>query len=107
MKFRRILIPSLTAVSSPHPQQRPAPRTDVPLAGGLWRLIVFCQRGLAKLAVVNGMTIHRGDDVRHTMSRAEHDLTLPALINRGLVTTGPDGALLDPGVAASRTLART
>ena len=38
--------------------------------------------------------IHRGDDIRRTMSRADRELTLPALINSGLVTVDTLGVRL-------------
>lgn len=45
--------------------------------------------------------IHRGDDIRRTMSGADREITLPALINRGLVKMTPTGAILDPAVTES------
>jgi transcriptional regulator with XRE-family HTH domain len=48
--------------------------------------------------------IQRGDDIRRTMSRADREITLPSLVNRGLVKMTPSGAVLEPDVAASLTL---
>jgi transcriptional regulator with XRE-family HTH domain len=48
--------------------------------------------------------IHRGDDIRRTMSRADREITLPSLVNRGLVEMTPNGAFLTPDVAASLTV---
>jgi transcriptional regulator with XRE-family HTH domain len=45
--------------------------------------------------------IHRGDDIRRTMTRADREITLPALINRGLVKMTPTSAVLDPAVTES------
>ncbi len=35
--------------------------------------------------------IHRGEDIRRTMTRAEREMTLPNLMRRGLVVAEPDG----------------
>ena len=43
--------------------------------------------------------IHRGDDIRKTMSRADRELTLPALVNAGLVIVEPCGLRLTESVA--------
>lgn len=45
--------------------------------------------------------IHRGNDIRRTMSRADRDLTLPALVNSGLVTIDNSGVHLAPPVRSS------
>lgn len=45
--------------------------------------------------------IHRGDDIRRTMSRADREITLPALINRRLVHMAPDGAVVTASVSRS------
>ena len=48
--------------------------------------------------------IHRGDDIRRTMTRAEREITLPELINRCLVQMGPNGAVVEPAVSAHLAL---
>jgi hypothetical protein len=48
--------------------------------------------------------IHRGDDIPRTLNRAEREITLPSLINRGLITMTAGGAVLAPSVAAALTL---
>jgi len=48
--------------------------------------------------------IHRGDDIRRTLSRADREITLPALINRGLVSMTSSGAVLTTAVESSLSL---
>jgi transcriptional regulator with XRE-family HTH domain len=45
--------------------------------------------------------IHRGEDVRRSLSRIEREVTLPALVNRGLVHVQADGISMTEPVASS------
>lgn len=47
--------------------------------------------------------IHRGEDIRRTMTRTERQLTLPSLIKRGLVTMTNKGAVLTSLASESLT----
>lgn len=48
--------------------------------------------------------IHRGDDIRRTMSNTDRQLILPALINARLVVMTAAGARLDPAIANGLSL---
>jgi transcriptional regulator with XRE-family HTH domain len=50
--------------------------------------------------------IHRGDDIRRTMSQADRVLILPSMVNSGLVSISSAGATVSDVVAASLRPAR-
>ncbi len=51
--------------------------------------------------------IHRGEDVRRTMTRAEREIILPSLVRRGAVTMTSKGCALGDSVARSLALPDT
>jgi transcriptional regulator with XRE-family HTH domain len=48
--------------------------------------------------------IHRGQDIRRTMSRTERELILPNLVRRGLVYVSSTGLHLTPATTTALTL---